>query len=86
MANVTTVVVKVTGHTNALRRVLVATEVGSLREAARSERLKRQSPISRKGLMRMKREKARQRRRRTSSLTGLSKQGLTGGQTWIKRT
>jgi hypothetical protein len=86
MASVITVVVKVIGHETAPKRIPVAAKVGSLREAAKSERLKHQSLISRKGSLRKKKRRARQRKKRTGSLTGSSKPGLIGRQTQTKRT
>jgi hypothetical protein len=86
MANVIAVVVKVTRHATAPKRTPVVAKVGSPRVVTRSGRLKHLNPISRKGLMKTRKGRARQRRKRTSSLTGLSKLGLTDGLTWIKRT
>jgi hypothetical protein len=80
-ASVIAAVAKVIGHVTAPKRTPVATEVGGPRAVARLGRPKRQSPVSRKGSMRMKKERARRRKRRTSSLTGSSRQGLTGGRT-----
>jgi hypothetical protein len=79
------VVAKAIGHRTAHRKLPVAAKVGSLKVAARSEQLKRQSPDLRKGSMRMRKGRERQRRKRISSLTGLSRPGLTGRWTWTKR-